>query len=260
MAEITKVQQTAVNPLLPRLLPLQRRVLQALLLGFGHWITVEHEQRLERLPEPAIFVFNHNCSYETLLVACFLLSRRDGRPISFVIDWMFSRIPLVGWLFRQMDPVLVYNKPSTIPWWNRERDRQPRQSIIAQCLNRLQNGQSIGVYPEGTRNRDPLQLQRARKGIGQIVLASGAPVIPIGIDFPQRINKGIPHWGPLILRIGEPLRFTAPASDSQSSGPATDQRRQTIHRSAVITHQIMVSLAELSGKSYPFPEPPGAEE
>jgi 1-acyl-sn-glycerol-3-phosphate acyltransferase len=53
---------------------------------------------------------------------------------------------------------------------------QARRHLIA--------GRSVGIFPEGTVNRDPGRLLRGRRGAARLSLETGAPAIPMGIRFP----------------------------------------------------------------------------
>lgn len=52
----------------------QRCRCRLILALFGRLITVENPENLSNLPEPALFVFNHNIAFETLLVLTYLYS------------------------------------------------------------------------------------------------------------------------------------------------------------------------------------------
>jgi 1-acyl-sn-glycerol-3-phosphate acyltransferase len=244
-----------------RFTPAQRRWVAALLALFGGLITTEDLKNLTGIPSPAIFVFNHNNAFETLVIPVYLFSLFGEKKFSFVVDWMFGRIPVINWFLKQIDPIYVYNKPSTLKWLNSVRKQAPRLSVLGQCLARLQQGQSLGIFPEGIRNRHPATLLKAKKGLGHLVLLSQAPIIPIGIDFPQRIRRQkIPAFGPIILRIGQPLRFniTRPVLQKinvASHLTATDRKKMHNILAAWVTYQIMQQIAQLSGKRYPYPKP-----
>jgi 1-acyl-sn-glycerol-3-phosphate acyltransferase len=222
---------------------------------------VEGRENLQDCPDPAIFAFNHNSSFETILVPTALIYLRDGRRLGFVVDWMFGRLPLVGWVIRQTDPIYVYNKPSTLPFLNQIRAGQTRGNVTDACIKRLEEGASIGIFPEGTRNPDPCRLLRGRSGIGHIALRAGVPVVPIGIDFPARLRLGRnPHLGKIVLRIGRPLHFiTENTVFNQISGDPTlseqSLKQLSLYMDRRITHRVMEELAILSGKSYPFTAP-----
>jgi 1-acyl-sn-glycerol-3-phosphate acyltransferase len=250
----------------------QNWFLKILLLCFDHLITVEEfhgeycrvqDSVNEALagPEPRIFAFNHNCSFESVLVPAYLTQRRGGRKISFICDWMYQHIPLLGWVFNQMDPVYVYHKPARWKFLNKFRPGKDQKPAYFKCAERLRQGVSIGIFPEGTRNSDPVNLLKGQKGIGYIVLNSLAAVVPVGIDFPLRRRQGrIPKLGSIILRVGTPLKFWEERSLLRiiQAAPNWDPKeRQKIinYLAAKITYKVMTEIANLSGKIYPFPEP-----
>lgn len=238
----------------------QRCFVKLLMLAFGHLITVENPEELNSLPEPLIFAFNHNNSFEAILVPCYLIYLRSGKKISFIIDWMFGRIPLIGFIFKQIDPVYVYNKPSTIHFLNRSRRKDRIGTITQQCLDRLNNGKSLGIFPEGTRNNHSGKLLRGKSGIGEIAIKSEIPVVPIGIYFTKLNREGnIPEFGRMILRIGKPLTFSGEIAEYQNNNLTKSnlkaQRKLQIHLHSLVTYRIMNRLADLSGKNYPFPKP-----
>jgi 1-acyl-sn-glycerol-3-phosphate acyltransferase len=250
-----------LNSPLEHLTRKQKWVLKLFLVFFGHLITTDNDDVLASVQDPVIFCFNHNSSFETLLVCSYLMYARTGRPASFLIDWMYGYLPLIGSLTRVIDPIYVYNKPAKIPWLNRYRKRN--HNAFQECVNRLNTGVSIAIFPEGTRNRNPHALRRARKGIGSIVLETDVPVFPIGIDFPgRRRGSDIPKLGTVILRMGNSLHFTEEARLHRINGDSGLQpgRRKRVQAflQAKITHAIMMELASLSGKTYPFrpPTPP----
>jgi 1-acyl-sn-glycerol-3-phosphate acyltransferase len=211
----------------------------------------------ENLPKdegPVIYVFNHNNSLESLLVPVFLMFHLGGRTVSFVIDWMYGKIPVLGWLMKMIDPLYVYHKRSRFPLIEKRRPAFPLEGVVDRCCARLGEGCSIGIFPEGRRNRHPRRLARAKPGIGHIILRSGMPVVPVGIDFPLRKQKGrIPVFGRMVLRAGEPLEFRESAQRYASVSLKGNGRaaNRFCHALAVETsHTVMRHLSGLCGKSY----------
>jgi 1-acyl-sn-glycerol-3-phosphate acyltransferase len=250
----------------------QNWFLKTLLFGLGHLVTVENvssehcqtqdlsDQAITG-PEPRIFAFNHNCSFESVLVPAYLVQRRGGRKISFISDWMYQHIPLLGWVFNQIDPIYVYHKPARWKFLNKFRPGRDEKPAFLKCAERLQQGVSIGIFPEGTRNADPVNLCKGQKGIGYIVLNSLAAVVPVGIDFPLRRNRGkIPKFGSIILRVGTPMKFREERSllrimQAIPHWDPKEQQKIINYLAAKITYKTMMEIAHLSGKNYPFPEP-----
>jgi 1-acyl-sn-glycerol-3-phosphate acyltransferase len=218
---------------------------------------------LENLSESesaSIFAFNHNNSFETLIVPVFLIYHLGGRNISFVIDWMYGKVPIIGLLMDMLDPVYVFNKRSRLPWIEATRPLVPSGDTIERCCKKLRSGCSIGIFPEGKRNRNPETLVRGKSGIGHIALQSGSPVVPVGIDFNCRITKGkIPVLGRTIIRIGHPLSFRHQSDSYRMLMPyasvCSNHHYELNQMAAEVTHEIMLSLARLSGKRYGEPPP-----
>ncbi|HBE78698.1 MAG TPA: 1-acyl-sn-glycerol-3-phosphate acyltransferase [Firmicutes bacterium] len=239
----------------------QRWFLKSLLLCCGHLVRTEHFNPEAITNDPLIFAFNHNSSYETILVPSYLIALRRGRKISFLIDWMFGYLPVLAWIFRQTEPIYVYNKKSDLKFLNRFRVKPNSATVYEQCLHKLNNNQSIGIFPEGTRNRNPESLIKGRKGIGYIALHSQVPVLPIGIDFPSRLKKGrIPKFGPLILRTGSMMHFDQEIAIYQQVNRSLFihpllKRKITDYLCAKVTYAVMKELANLAHKQYPFPKP-----
>jgi 1-acyl-sn-glycerol-3-phosphate acyltransferase len=237
----------------------EKRLIRSLLFFWGNRITVENPENLQNMDDPAIFALNHPDAFQTLLIPVYLIYLRQGRKLSFVIDWMYGEIPLLKWIFKQIDPIYVYNKPSTLPWLNSIRQHARRFAILEQCLERLNQSRSIGIFPEGTRNSDPEHLLKAKKGLGHLVLLSGAPVIPVGIAPLQQGGTKKSSCGSLILRIGAPLNFTPEIQTfkriERNRQPISAQRKKVQNILADrITFLIMAEIARLSDKDYPYPQ------
>lgn len=232
---------------LPHLTPGKAMLLRLLMVPNLLLIKLEGGEQLQKTgASPCIYAFNHNNAFESIFVPVLLIFLLGGRRVSFVIDWMFGRLPLVGWLMNQTDPVYVYNKRSTLPFLERRRLKAASSSSRSECLRRLATGASIGIFPEGTRNNDPFRLLKAKPGIGYIALESGVPVIPVGIEFvAARKRRRVPVIGKISLRFGEPMHFDRHRADSVIS------RSHKRRIAGEIAAEVMIAISPLCGKSYP---------
>jgi 1-acyl-sn-glycerol-3-phosphate acyltransferase len=234
----------------------RRALLRLLVLCFGPLVQVENPRRLAELDDPVIFVLNHSTAFEAIAVPAILIRARGGRIIHFMVDWMFLHIPVIGWMIRQSEPIPVYTKPAR--WRVGEGFRQTRRhhSPTHACLRLLDEGRSVGVFPEGTRNHNATTLLRGRSGVGELILSSAAPVLPVGLSFPAAGRLGRPPLlGRMTVRVGTPMRFLEarrifkrePGSN-QGSRPVTGASRE-LRRWVV--DETMSALARLCAKSYP---------
>jgi 1-acyl-sn-glycerol-3-phosphate acyltransferase len=238
----------------PHLPGVRGLLLRAVMTFFGKLISVEGAERLARVPEPAIFALNHNSSFESIVVPMALIWLRRGRMLHFLIDWMYLHWPVIGWVMRKSDPIPVYSKPARWGLGERYRREMMRQPVLDACLDRLAAGGSLGIFPEGRRNRRLDSLLRGRPGLGEIVLRSTPPVVPVGIRFPAADRLGRPPVvGRIILVFGEPLEFCEERARAASGLPPGDRRALA---RAVVAH-VMSEISRLSGKAVPagLPEP-----
>jgi 1-acyl-sn-glycerol-3-phosphate acyltransferase len=229
---------------------------------FNKLIQVENASIILSISEPVIFAFNHNNYFETFLTGVYLLYKRKGKKLSFISDWMYGHLPITGWLLKMVDPIYVYNKNARWVALNCYKNNRCHSASVWQaCLERLRANCSIAIFPEGTRSKDPLELKRGRLGIGEIAIHSKVPVLPIGLDFPCREQRQkLPALSSLMLRVGHPLTFPkeiAAMTEIKKDNGLTPHLRKRIHRflCASITHTVMLELARLSGKRYPFSPP-----
>jgi 1-acyl-sn-glycerol-3-phosphate acyltransferase len=246
------IPETAFAAPLPGFPDRPRQIaLKALLRTFGPLLTIDGAERLARVPEPALFALNHSNAAEALLVPAALFHLR-GRPIHFLADWMYLEIPLVGSLLRLGEPIPVYGKRARFGFDERRRRERARQPVWQAGLALLAAGASVGIFPEGTRNPDPHRLLPGRGGLGEMVLGSTAPVVPIGLRYPAAGRRGRrgrpPLLGRTVVKIGEPLAFAPERAlwAGIADEPGWSRTRKALGRR--IVGRVMERLGELCGK------------
>lgn len=77
---------------------------------------------------------------------------------------------------------------------------------VRNAIRVVQNGHILGIFPEGERNWDN-RLLPFKRGTMRLVLALGAPVIPVGISGAYGL---MPRWTHRISRVPVHVRFGAP--------------------------------------------------
>ena len=103
----------------------------------------------------------------------------------------------------------------------------------------LENGDMLGIYPEGTRSRDGL-LHRGHTGVAQLALMTNAKIIPIGLVGTERVQ-------PIGAKMPRPFhsvvaRFGKPIDPSSYVGTPRRRRRQ-------IRDDLMDAIRRLSGQN-----------
>ena len=86
--------------------------------------------------------------------------------------------------------------------------------MIRRCLELLACGETIGIFPEGTRTYDGL-LNPAEPGMALLCQKSGAPILPVAlIGTYEMLPRSAKKWKRCRLKVvyGKPLTFAANTS------------------------------------------------
>ena len=199
-------------------------------------------EALDPKNDPFIVALNHSQRHEAVLAPGLLIYMRRGGVIHFLADWAFMLVPFVGMAYRVSKVIPVTRKDAKPKFLNifRPLFHHPL-SAHDRALEKLRGGSSVGVFPEGTINRHPTRLMRGLPGAANLSLSSGAPVLPIGIQFPlQDPNTPIADGSPMVLEIGNPLAPPAP----EEPGKPSRKEIKCFHG------RIMEELARISGKTW----------
>lgn len=121
---------------------------------------------------------------------------------------------------------------------DRDDPRAGQQSLELQ-LEVLSAGGAVGIYPEGTRSRDG-RLYRGRTGVAELVLRSGAPVVPValwGTQNLQPVGSRFIRPADVLVRYGTAIDFAG-----RFDGVPTGKARRAI------TDEVMQVIHEMSGQ------------
>ncbi len=66
---------------------------------------------------------------------------------------------------------------------------KPELSSMRECINALKDGETLLVYPEGTRNRVNREIQEMHSGASLFALKGNATVVPIVVHHKGRLFK-----------------------------------------------------------------------
>lgn len=134
---------------------------------FGRWEVIGRKN----IPtEGGVLICANHVSYIDPPV----LGAAATRQVHFMAKTELFRIPVLGFLIARVGAFPVKQKSA---------DR----AALRRALELLSEGRVVAVFPEGTRNRDPLNLMPAEQGVGLIALKSRAPVIPAALVNTEKL-------------------------------------------------------------------------
>jgi len=191
--------------------------------------------------DPFILASNHNQKLEAVLMPGLLIYLRRGKRVHFLSDWNFRMIPGLASIIRRSGTIVLMNKSARPRFLNVLKPLfDPGVPGWVRAQQKLEAKASVGIYLEGTINRDPHQLLRGYSGASRLSLITKVPVVPMGITFPTApADAPIPEWTPMAIEIGEPMNPPAIAG----AEPSPDEVKHW-HQ------QIMLAVSRLSHKSW----------
>ncbi len=169
---------------------------------------------------PCFYASNHQSILDIAVLYAVLPA-----PLLFVTKEEFRHTPFLGWYMSAMGMIFI----------RRARLRQSLEDL-RQCRRRLAAGNSILIFPEGTRSRDG-RLQRLKTGAFIPAIDTDAPVVPVFLDGPGKIlppGGFRPRPGKIRVIVGRPI---------ETSGLEREDRRQL----AQAVREQMVELATIPG-------------
>lgn len=187
--------------------------------GFNRWLiqvlaslarrqvlSISGLEHIAARQDPFIVVLNHSTRLEALWVPALLMLHRDNRLIHFYADWNYRLLPIIGLIYRRAQTVTVTRKAAKPRFLNVFKPLYMRgPGALRAGLNLLAAGEPLGIFPEGTVNRDPAQLKPGHKGAAYLSLRSGAAIVPAGIRFPDASGQ-IRDTAAMEVVIGAPMK------------------------------------------------------
>ena len=173
----------------------------------------------ENIPsgKPCVLMGNHQCILDPLMLAMCT----PDREIHFMGKKELFENRFLRWIFTKVHGFPV--------------DRgNIDMSAIRTALGVLKEGDTLGIFPEGTRSRDGHMLPLLG-GASMLALRSGCDVVPVYIDGRYRPFRR------MTVRVGKPLEV----SDLHAMRVTKDTCEE-------LTHRMEAAFASLSGgKSLP---------
>ena len=164
-----------------------------------------------------VFLSNHRSLFDIPV----LIATSPGQ-VRMVAKRSLFFIPLFGWGLKAGRFIPVDRA-----------DRSTAGRTFAQAAERLREGTSILMFPEGTRGMTDVLLPFQRGGF-LLALKSGLPIVPVGI----RGSRAVQPKGSWAIR---------PGTIAVSYGAPLDPAAYGLRRKAELTHEVRARIAELAG-------------
>ena len=137
--------------------------------------------------QPAIYLAKHQSAWETIALQIWT------PPAVFVLKRELLYMPFFGWALWGLRMI----------WIDRAAGKSALEKIVLQGQQRLRQGLSIIIFPEGTRVA-PGKIGKFKAGGAHLATRTGTPVIPVahnaGELWPR--NAFIKRPGTLTVRFG----------------------------------------------------------
>ena len=156
---------------------------------------------------PVILAANHQSFLDPPLVGSV-----SGRGVYYLARKSLLNGWFMGWILPKLNVIPVDSETG--------RDRTALKALI----RILRAGEATVVFPEGQRTLDG-ELQPAQPGLGLVIAKTLAPVVPMrifGAFDAWPVHEKFPWPAPIMIVVGEPIRFTA--EDIESGGKDVYQR------------------------------------
>ncbi len=159
----------------------------------------------EHIPtdEAVLFVGNHQ-SFFDVIIGYPLMRRRTG----YIAKKSIAKVPLLNWNMRFIGCLFL----------DREDPRQA-MGVIKEEIQKIKDGTSIFVFPEGTRNRgNEENLAPFHKGSFKPAQRTGCKIVPVSFNNTAAVfEQHLPFVKAktVVVEFGEPVQYTDLTKDEQ---------------------------------------------
>ena len=170
-----------------------RWVFRLLIAGAGVKLTVIGEERVPR-DTPVLYVGNHRSIFDIILTYI-----HTPRATGYVAKKELGNIPLFS-LWARYIGCLFFDR----------KNLKEGMKMILDGIHLLQEGTSVFIFPEGTRNKntEDLPLLPFHEGSLKMASKSGRPVVPVSICNSASIWEGHFPWvrsAQVVIEYGQPI-------------------------------------------------------
>jgi len=126
-------------------------------------VKISGQENLPQKSEACVYVANHQSFMDILSVYQLF------KPFKFVSKASILKIPFVGWAMKRAKTITIERE-----------DRRSQLKTFRDCVETLEQGTSIFVFPEGTRSSDG-KLLKFKRGPVSMAKRAKVPIVPMTI-------------------------------------------------------------------------------
>jgi len=148
-------------------------------------------QGLENVPPgPFVILANHQSPWETIYLY------HAFQPVNAILKKELLRIPFFGWSLKLLHPIAI----------DRNKKGRALTQVLEQGQQKLRDGASVLVFPEGTRVAPGVEKKYSAGG-AELAILAGKVILPVahdaGVCWPA--HQIIKEPGTIHVVIGKPI-------------------------------------------------------
>ena len=158
---------------------------KSILIGMGHYWTVKRSEPLVK-GQSYVFVANHTSMTDIML----MLVAFKNHPFVFIGKKELVKIPLFGFFYKRTCILVDRSNPES------------RKAVFIRAQNRIKQGSSICIFPEGGVPEESVVLDRFKAGAFRLAINHKVPLVPMTFfDNKKRLSYTFFSGGPGKMRV-----------------------------------------------------------
>jgi len=153
-----------------------------------------------RIKGKAIYIANHTKMWDPLMITV-----HAPRVVRWMSKAEFFESAYTRWFFNFGGAFAVHRGENDLP-------------AVRQAFKLLRDGKTLGIFPEGTRNKDRV-MKKFEQGTALIALKNKAPIIPIYIKGEYKMFRRMK------MIVGEPIVLNDHVGDKVNATSIADATR-----------------------------------
>ena len=146
-----------------------------------------------------IILANHNSHLDTITLLASLPSNLIHKVKPVAAGDYFGKTKLSNWFSTYFINALLIDR--------KNMRNNPDEAPIPKMISELENGNSLILFPEGTRG-NPEELQPFKRGIGLVLCKK--PEVPYIPAFLSGMGKNLPKGNTIIVPFNSSIKFGNP--------------------------------------------------